>query len=44
MSATPRSLYQSHETIVDENGAFVKQVSNKCDKIEENSRFIEIIQ
>lgn len=29
MSATPRSLYQSHESIMDENGSFVKQVSNK---------------
>jgi len=28
MSATPRSLYQSHESIIDENGSFVKQVSN----------------
>ena len=40
MSATPRSLYQSHESIIDENGSFVKQVSNKCDKIVENARFI----
>ena len=28
MFATPRSLYQSHESIIGENGSFVKQVSN----------------
>ena len=40
MFATPRSLYQSHESIIDENGSFVKQVSNKWYEIAENKRFI----
>ena len=40
MFATPRSLYQSHESIIDENDSFVKQVSNKCDQIGENALLI----
>jgi len=40
MFATPRSLYQSHESIIDENGSFVKQVSNKLAKNYEISLFI----
>jgi hypothetical protein len=29
MSATPRLVYQSHESIIAENGPIVRQVSNK---------------
>lgn len=40
MSATPRSLYQSHESIIGENGSFVKQVSNIQAENNKTSLFI----